>query len=426
MFRSKLRDLIHWKDKKHRKPLIVNGARQVGKSWLVKQFGEAHFDNFVTLNLERNKNLHKIFKADFDVQRIVLELKLGLNANIEEGKTLLFFDEIQACSEALGSLRYFYEEMPGLHLIAAGSLLDFEFRNQPFPVGRVESMQLYPLTFYEFLKARKKDQLAKLLEKPPEEAPEKVTSYFEEDFNLYLVIGGMPECVQYFNESNDLLEVQEIQDNLLYTYEQDFKKYQPKVNADCLMDILDNSTKFIGSQTIYSKLSERFSNPTIKKGVDVLTLARVLTRVKNVSVSGLPLTVSGKQFKLFFLDIGLLLRKSNLEYKSLYLKKELTAAFQGLLAEQFVAQQLLVQNEQKLYYWARTKTGASAEIDFVYVKSGKIIPVEVKAGKSGALKSLHFLLNKYSTIEEAIVFSTARQGKEGKIRFVPIYWAGTI
>ncbi len=425
MHREKLKDLLVWKDKKNRKPLIVNGARQVGKSWLIKHFGSTYFEGKLLLvNLEKNKDLHVIFKTNLDVKRIVFELSLVLNHSIDIGKDLLFFDEIQTCPEALGSLRYFYEDLPELHVIAAGSLLDFEFRNQPFPVGRVEIMNLHPMTFYEFLLSRGKSKVAELLKNPIENQSKDLNQFFEDDFQNYLVVGGMPECVAYFIENQDLVGIRHIQDDLLYTYEQDFKKYQPTINNDCLLDILENGTKFIGNQITYSKLSERFSNPTIKKGVELLKTARLLHSVQNVSVSGLPLTASGKQFKLFFLDVGLLLRKSKLDYQNLYIKRQLTAAFQGMLAEQFVAQQLFAQNDQNVFYWARTEVGTSSEVDFVFVQEGKIVAVEVKSGTKGSLKSLHYLLNQYAHIEKAIVFSQANFGSVGNIDFVPIFWAG--
>ncbi len=425
MYRSKIDELIFWKNKPNRKPLIVNGARQVGKSWLIRQFGEKNYKGkFIEINLEKSKNLHAIFLPDFDVKRVVFELSLTLNINIDIDKDLLFIDEIQACPQALGSLRYFYEDMPKLHIIAAGSLLDFEFRNQPFPVGRVDTLNLYPMTFYEFLLARGKTNLAKLLEISPENAPENVNHFFEEDFNLYLIVGGMPECVQYFVKSNDLIGVRNIQNDLLYSYEQDFKKYNPSITTDCLLDILDNATKYIGNLIIYTKLSERFTSVTTKKGVDLLKTARLLHSIQNVSVSSLPLTASGKQFKIFFLDVGLLLRKSNIDYQNLYLKRELSVAFQGMLAEQFVAQQLIAQTNNQTYYWARTESGASSEVDFVVLKNNKIVPIEVKAGKSGSLKSLHYVLEKNPHIENAIVYSLAKKGSLDKISFIPIYWAG--
>jgi len=425
MIRLKLDELLDWKTKSNRKPLILNGARQVGKSWLVKHFGNTYFEGkLIVINFEIRKDLHFIFVKNLDVKRIVFELELALNIKINIGKDLVFFDEIQFCTNALSSVRYFYEELPELHLIAAGSLLDFEFRDVPFPVGRVDVMNLYPLNFQEFLMARQKENLVNILKAPVEQFDERYIQYFEVELTLYMIVGGMPEAVANFVESNDLEKVKYIQDTLLYTYEQDFKKYRPVVNADCLDDIISNTVKLLGSQLIYSKLTEKFSNPTIKKGIEVLKTARILHSVQNVSVSGLPLTSSGKQFKIYFIDIGLLLRKSGIDYTSLYLKRELTAAFKGTLAEQFVVQQLVSKFNKEPNYWARTESGASSEVDFVIEQNGKIIPIEVKAGKSGSLKSLHYLLEHNPHIEEAIVYSNARYGKDGKINYLPLIFAG--
>jgi uncharacterized protein len=425
MIRDKIHNLITWKDKTNRKPLIINGARQVGKSWLVRNFGENYFENdIVVINFEKQKDLHIIFKQNFDVQRIILELQLVLGISIVKGKTLVFFDEIQSCSEAMGSLRYFYEDLPDLHIIAAGSLLDFEFRDQPYPVGRVEIMNLHPMSFTEFLVANDKQSLADFLKQPPREISTAVENVLSEQLQLYFIVGGMPECVKYYIDTQDFIGIREIQNNLLYTYEQDFKKYKPSINNDCLQDVIENIAKYIGNQIIYSKLSDRFTIPTIKKGVDLLKTARLIDIVPNVSISGLPLTPSGKQFKTFFLDIGLLIRKRQIDYAGLYTKRQLTSAFEGVLAEQFVAQQILTHTDDSLSYWARTEPGANSEIDFVMVQEGKIIPIEVKAGSSGSLKSLHYLLEKYPNIEKAVVYSLAKQGVIEKINFLPIYYAG--
>ena len=425
MVRDKIQTLISWKDKKHRKPLIINGARQVGKSWLVKNFGENYFaNNLIIINFEKQRDLHVIFKQNFDVNRIIIELQLVLGVSIVKGETLVFFDEIQSCSEALGSLRYFYEDIPDLHVIAAGSLLDFEFRDQPYPVGRVEIMNLYPMTFTEFLVANDKQFLADFLKQTPTEIPISVENILSEQLQLYFIIGGMPECVKYYLDTQDFIGIKEIQNNLLYTYEQDFKKYKPSINTDCLQDIIENITKFIGNQIIYTKLSDRFTIPTIKKGVDLLKTARLINIIPNASLSGLPLTPSGKQFKTFFLDIGLLIRKRQIDYAGLYTKRQLTSAFEGILAEQFVAQQMLAHTDDNLFYWSRIEPGANSEIDFVVVKEGQIIPIEVKAGASGSLKSLHYLLEKYPTVEKSVVYSLAKQGVIEKITFLPIYYAG--
>ncbi len=427
MFREKINELANWKIKPSRKPLVLNGARQVGKSWLVQKFGESYFTGkVITLNFEKRRDLHIIFKHNFDVNRILLELEFALGIKIDITNDLLFFDEIQACADALGSLRYFYEDKKELHLIAAGSLLDFEFRNQPFPVGRVDVMSLTPMTFYEFLLARKKDSIANILNDKPTILPEVVTGILNEEINNYFVVGGMPECVQSFVNNQNFNDVQEIQDNLLYAYEQDFKKYKPAVDGDALNDILEKSASLISNQIIYTHLSDRFSSPTIKKGVEVLRTARLLNAVQNVSIAGLPLSPSGKQFKLFHLDIGLLLRKSKLSFQDIYLKKNLTAAFNGMLAEQFVAQQMIASQKEELVYWARTSPGSSAEVDFVIVRDGKIIPIEVKSGRSGSLKSLHYLLEHHPHISQAIIFSNAPFGIQEKLYFIPIYWAGKV
>jgi uncharacterized protein len=423
--RSKMKELLAWKSSKNRKPLIVAGARQVGKSWLVKHFGSQYYTGTTwVINFDLQKDIHAIFEKNLHVNRIIFELELALNIKISLDEDLVFFDEIQACPNAIASLRYFYENMPQLHLIAAGSLLDFEFRNIPFPVGRVDIMDLYPMTFYEFLLARKKNNLAELILNAAININESYTTYFEDELHLYMIVGGMPEVVANFIEYNDLEKTNNIQKTLLYTYEQDFKKYRPIVNSDCLDDILENIVQRLGNQIIYTKLSERFGSATIKKGVDVLTTARLLHTVPNVSVSGLPLIKAGKQFKLFYLDIGLLIQKSGLDYRSLYTKKTLIAAFNGALAEQFVLQQLVATHNNDVCYWARTEQGASSEIDFVLTKLDQIIPIEVKAGKSGSLKSLHYLLSNNNHIKKAIVFSNAKFGVEAKVHFVPLVYAG--
>jgi uncharacterized protein len=423
MFRYKIAELNYWKEKKNRKPLILNGARQVGKSWLIKDFAKKAFtEDIIELNFEKNLEYHKIFTQNLSVKRIINEISLIIGKKIVTGQQLLFFDEIQMCPEALVSLRYFYEEMPELHVIAAGSLLDFTFRKIPFPVGRVEFNTLHPMTFLEFLIARNKSLIADTIQKN-EAISETIDNLIYDELQNYFVVGGMPECVKLFCENENLNEIQALQNDLMYAFRQDFQKYKPVVNTDCLLDILENSVANIGNQTQYSKLSERFTNPTIKQGHTVLCTARILNKVDNVGVSGLPITRSGKQFKSYFLDIGLLLSLSKIDFKTAYLNKNLLATFEGRLAEQFVAQQLIATNTD-LYYWARTESGANAEVDFVVVEKGQIIPIEVKAGKSGALKSLHYLLQKYPNITKARIYGRFREGNQDKLNFVPIYKAG--
>lgn len=424
MFRQKLTDLIVWKDRLNRKPLVVNGARQVGKSWLIRELGKQHFsDNFIELNFEKNLDYHAIFKQNLDPKRIIQQIGLITNRDIKMGRDLIFFDEIQMCPEALMSLRYFYEEVPELHLIAAGSLLDFSFRNIPFPVGRVEFEILYPMSFYEFLLARNREKIAELLKYEPQSITEYIENLIYEELMNYYVVGGMPECVKTFCEKSDFKLISEIQRDLINSFRLDFRKYSPQVDTDCLIDIIENTTKRIGSQTIYSKLSDRFSNPTIKRGLNLLTTARLLQKIENVNIGGLPLVPSGKQFKTSFLDIGLMMSVSRFDYRHAYINKTLLGAFEGRLAEQFVAQQISTQKHE-LKYWARTEPGASAEVDFIAIYNNKITPIEVKAGLKGSLKSLHFLLKMYPGIDQAIVFGKFKSGNVEKINFKPIYLAG--
>ena len=424
--RDKLQDLIKWKSKTNRKPLILNGARQVGKSWLVSKLGETAFSgNILTINFEKRRDVHQVFKKNLVPERIILELGLILDAKIEIGSTLLFFDEIQECPDGLLSLRYFYEEMPELHLIAAGSLLDFSFSDYPFPVGRVETLNIFPISFFEFLKAKSPNNSAySLLTDKKFDISDSLLDKLETEYLEFVIVGGMPASVNYYLETKDFEGVKKIQDDLLYTYEQDFKKYKPQIVEDCLKDVLKNSIQFIGNQIIYTKLSDRYSGPTIKKAHELLKMARLLHSVENVSISRLPLTVSGKRFKTFYLDIGLMVRKNGLEAKNIYLKTDLYATFQGELAEQFVSQQLVSHHGSELYYWAREEGSASAEVDFVIAKAGEIIPIEVKAGKNTKIKSLVILLESYPNIKRAIVYSSKIQKSEGKIEYMPIYLAG--
>lgn len=425
MFREKLMELEIWKNSNYRKPLILNGARQVGKSWLVEEFASKYYKGkLVSINFELNKELCSIFEKNLVPDRIIFELEFALNIKIDFENDLVFFDEIQFCPFAIASLRYFYEILPQLHVIAAGSLLDFEFRKFSFPVGRVSFLTLHPMTFYEFLLARGKGRLSELLDQPLEQFEDSYFSFFEEDLNLYFILGGMPAIVQNFIENNNMEEARKLQGNLITSYELDFKKYRPRVDEDCLLEVLDNAVKLIGNQAIYSKLAINFSNQTIKNGFTVLETARILHSVENVSIAGLPLTKIGKKFKIFYLDIGLMVYKSGLNVSELYLNKDIIGAYSGGLAEQFVFQQLLAARDEKLQYWAREESGASSEIDFVIAENGKIVPIEVKAGRHGSLKSLHYVLENNPIIEKAIVYSNAKKGMLGKIHFVPLIFAG--
>lgn len=416
--------LVEWQNSKNRKPLILRGARQVGKSWSVELFGGEHCKRKVHIvNLEKRPDWHVIFDLNFDVKRILLELELQLNDTIDPNKDPVFIDEIQTCPKALMSLRYFYEDIPELRIIAAGSLLDFVLKEISYPVGRVEHMDMHPMTFQEFLIAIGQIKLAEILDRQLQVISEKIDETFKYYLNQYFVIGGMTACVKTFIETNSLISVAKIQNELLSSFRENFKKY-PVINVDCLNDVLLAVTSNIGGQIKYARLSDRFSGPTIKKGFDLLKTARIFHQVQNVSLAGLPLMPAGIQFKSIFLDIGLLIRIQNLNIAEDFSKSLLIASFQGALAEQFIGQELMACQNTGLNYWSNIDKGTISEIDFVIEEKNEIIPIEVKAGKQGSLKSLHLLLNKYAHIKRGIVFSGARFCEEGKIHFLPLYLAG--
>lgn len=421
--------LLAWKKQYNRKPLIVRGARQVGKSWSISAFGKEYFEGQVhVINLEKRVDWHSIFEKNLDVLRILGELEIALNIRIEVGKDLLFLDEIQACPKAISALRYFYEQIPGLHIIAAGSLLEFALEDIPFPVGRVQMMNMYPMSFAEFLKAMGKERLAEIVENSPVEQAEFIHNLLQEELKRYFFIGGMPECVQTFVKTGKMMDVQQVQTDLIETYRQDFSKYAPFSDKRCLNDVLFSVAGNVGQQIKYTRLSEGFSGTTNKKAFDLLRTARVIHKVRTTSPAGLPLaaSVSEKRFKAIFLDIGLLARLSGLSLSVEYQKNQLLTIFKGALAEQFVGQELLANGQEELFYWSRSAKSSNAEVDYLMAKNGKIIPIEVKNSSAGRLKSLHLLLGEYPNCEQGIVFSDARFGeiREQKLKFLPLYFVG--
>ena len=424
MHRDITQNLVNWAKKSSRKPLIINGARQIGKSWVVRQLGENQFKgNFIEINFEKKPQLMAIFELDLDVKRIVQEIEIEFSTTCT-AKTLLFFDEIQICPKAIMSLRYFFEDMPNVPVIAAGSLLEFQLQNIPFPVGRIEKLDMHPMTFNEFLLAQGNNVLVKKLSEPIQEFTATIENKIYQELMNYFWVGGMPECVQHFASHKNYTDVRKIQQDLMYAYSQDFAKYQPIVNKDCLTDILTKIPSHVGNQIIFTKLSERFTGPTIKKGVEVLSMAKLIKPIENVSIASLPFSVSGKQFKLLFLDIGLLLAMGNVSYQNLFGQQNLNTLFSGSWAEQFVGQHLICNHSSNLKYWARTNKNSKAEVDYVIENNGEIIPIEVKFGVCGKLRSLHLLLSENPHINKALVFSKAKIGIHEKIQFLPIYYAG--
>jgi len=429
MYREIEDKLLKWKNNPLRKPLILRGARQVGKTYIVKKFGKT-YKTIHFIDFERNPEIENIFKKDKDPKRIVLELELHLKKKINIETDLLFFDEIQNVPIALSTLRYFYEEMPQLHLIVAGSLIEFALKDISFPVGRVDILSMHPMNFYEFLTAFGNSILAETLYFPLNKIPDNFHKIILEELRKYFFIGGMPEAVKTFLQTESYVNVFEIQKSLLDTLIQDFSKYAGKSNKECLKEILFSIAKNVGKQTQYSKLAESFSNPTIKNAYNLLQSAKIITKVPSIDPSGVPLgaTASSKRFKSIFLDIGLMNIACELQYSSEIVNDNLLNIYEGALAEQFVGQEILSTDVSSLYYWSRASKSSSAEVDYVVSKNGKIIPIEVKSGSSGKLKSMHLLLEKYRTIENGYALSLNKYSElsEQKLIFMPLYFANRL
>ena len=299
--------LLKWNNDKRRKPLIIRGARQVGKTYSITNFATNNFQNYIKIDFEREPNLRKIFETDLNPKRICKEIELIKNIKIIQGKTLVFFDEIQECDKAIMSLRYFYEEMPSLHIIATGSLLDFALSKISFPVGRIQFYEIHPLGFPEFLLACGKQQLYEEVLKEPHILPETVHDLLLKEVKNYFFVGGMPESVKTFSESESIKECSEVHSEIINSLRMDFAKYTPQVDKNCLNSALTEIARNVGQQTKYSTLSSGFSNPTLKKAYLTLQMAKVINQICAINPIGFPVQiVSSKIFKTSMLDVGLM------------------------------------------------------------------------------------------------------------------------
>ncbi len=390
--------LNKWKKKSNRKPLIIRGARQVGKTYTVEQFAKQNYDVFIKINFEEKPELKEFFQTN-DIIQIKQNLEIYFGQKIIPNRTLLFLDEIQACPQAITTLRYFYEKSPELHVIAAGSLLDHILNNLKYsmPVGRVEFGYMYPLDFYEFLNAIGKSSLVEFLinYNLNEKISPAIHKKFLEQLRLYYLVGGMPEAIKVFINENSFADVENVHESIIKTLEYDFGKYGTRKDQDNLVKTLRYLPKSIGKKFKYSNVTDNERTEYIKRAINLLRMSRIVHFVYNTTNSKVPLEsgVKEKMFKPIFMDIGLanhILKLRLINVKNLIMENE------GDLAEQFIGQQLLTMFpefiDSQLYYWQREKRNAESEIDFITEHDNIIIPVEVKAGKTGSLKSLHIYI----------------------------------
>ncbi len=399
MKRSAENELIAWKSRVGRKPLVVRGARQVGKTFLVETFGKDFFESVLTVNLEQKDDLHPLFDR-MEAKRVVQELGLYFNQTVTPGKTLVFLDEIQACPKAIACLRYFHEEIPDLHVIAAGSLLDFTLREfkHSMPVGRIEYLHLSPLTFQEFLSALGEAVLADYLGTYHigDEIGEAVSAKLHELLRLFFFVGGMPAAVAAYAERHDLIEVQRILASIAMTLQDDFAKYGTRTQQRNMRQVLRYVPRNIGRKVRYVNINRDVRSGELRTALELLELSRIVTLVRHSPANGIPLGAEASEthFKPLFLDVGLC---NNLCGLSLPDATELLAAQEGRLAEQFIGQELRALppafEERPLFYWHREAKNANAEVDYLHTHEGNIIPVEVRAGTSGSLKSIQVFLS---------------------------------
>lgn len=391
--------LSKWKDQTDRLPIILRGARQVGKSFLVEKFGKENFDSLVVANFELQPELVSCFD-NLDPVTICAKLEIILKSRITPGKTLLFLDEIQNCPKAITALRYFKEKLPSLHVIAAGSLLEFALHEEQFsfPVGRVQFLYLKPMSFFEYLVSQNNEPLINYIEHVDLTTSQDVVhNHLLKICREYALIGGMPSVVKKYLDTHSFLECQQLLTSLLETYRADFPKYATKTQYKYLQLFFEKAPELVAQHFKYSHISTDHRSSDLKVSLEQLGWAGLLHRVLATSASGIPLNIHAKEnkFKLLFLDVGLLNSANSLDFDSVW-ESELIQINAGALAEQFVGQELLAYanpfSNQPLYYWERDKKGALAEVDFMIQVGSRVIPIEVKAGTIGTLKSLNQFL----------------------------------
>ena len=400
MNRTKLDNLIAWKNSPDKKPLIIRGARQTGKTWLMKEFGKTQYARTVYINFEKSRYLAGLFTDDFDIKRVIVALQAESGLTINAADTLIIFDEIQSAPEAITSLKYFQEDPAGYQIVSAGSLLGLAIHaGISFPVGKVAFMDLYPLTFSEFLEALGEDALLQMLYSMDWPLITSFKTRYIERLRQYYYVGGMPEAVLKFSENSNFSEVREIQKQILETYELDFSKHAPADIVPRIRMIWNSVPAQLAKENrkfIYGMVREGSRAKDFELALVWLTDCRQLHKVCRVTKPAMPLKAYEKSnaFKLFLVDIGLLAAMGDVDSKTLLEGNAVFTEFKGALTEQYVHQQLSSSEKYPIYYWSAERS--SAEIDFLIQYNGVIAPVEVKAEENLQAKSLRIFHDKFS------------------------------
>ena len=424
MYRTAIEKLLKWKQNKYRKPMIIEGARQVGKTWLMKEFGQQAYADTVYINFDSNSRMAELFASDLDTERLIMGLELYAGHKIDPDNTLLIFDEVQEVPRALSSLKYFYENAPQYHIVCAGSLLGIALhQGTSFPVGKVDFMNLYPLSFREFLMANGQERFAELIDKRDFQMITSFKLTYIDALKHYYYVGGMPEAVQSFAENKDFNEVREIQRRILMAYEQDFSKHAPNEIVPRLRMIWNSIPSQLAKENkkfIYGLVREGARTKDYEAAIMWLSDCGLVHKISRVNTAGIPLRAYEdlKAFKLFVVDVGLLGCMAGLRQHTLLDGNDLFVEFKGALTEQYVCQQLKNIEDLDIYYY--TNDRGSCEIDFVVDTGEKIVPVEVKAEVNLRAKSLKSYQEKFSP-EISVRTSMADYKKEEWLVNLPLY-----
>lgn len=443
MKRFALDYLQEWKQRHNRKPLVIRGARQVGKTELVRIFAQSEFEGFVEINFDQSPSKASLFLSD-NISEIIRFIEVDLNTRIIPGKTLLFLDEIQAAPAILAKLRYFYEKLPQLHIICAGSLLEFTLGALQFsmPVGRVEYLFLGPMSFEEFLLAMGQNQLYDFLStyKLPQLFPESIHLQLITRLREYSIIGGMPGVLKNHLESGRDFQIAAMEHkSIIQTYYEDFAKYQNKVDVSLLQRLYRKIPGMLGQSIKFTNLDHEEKSMRIRICLDLLEKAHLIYRVFHSDGNGIPLGAeqNERHFKIVFLDIGLAHSFLGLKVSDLAMADDFTLINSGASAEQFIGQQFLYRRKfyekPELYYWNRMKNGATSELDYLIENGQKVLPVEVKAGKTGRLKSLQVFVHDKGvnlgvrfnsatpTLMDVVTSIAGKEKKQFKLLSLPLY-----
>lgn len=424
MYRYAMENLRKWKNRKNRKPLIIEGARQVGKTWLMKEFGRQEYTNTVYINFDSNSRMAELFSADLDITRILRGIEIYTGKKINSEDTLIIFDEVQEVPKALSSLKYFYEDAPEYHVICAGSLLGIALHGgTSFPVGKVEFMKLFPMSFREFLTATGKEQYVELLEQKDHQMISSFKQIYIDALKEYYYVGGMPEAVLSYSQAHDLEDVRNIQNMILAAYEQDFSKHAPVSIVPKIRMVWNSIPSQLAKENrkfIYGLLRKGARAKDYETAIMWLIDCGLIHKVSRITTPNLPLKAYEdlKAFKLYLVDIGLLGALAGLKQSALLDGNDMFVEFKGALTEQYVLQQLVTDPDIGIYYY--TNDRGNCEIDFLIDDGDKVIPLEVKAELNLKAKSLKTYREKYSP-EVAVRTSMADYKENDGLVDMPLY-----